>query len=1207
MEELGGFINLKGRCEKLVPIVNKYDFDDVIKAVFCVNLCIGNRSALESCLALNAAICEHNQKGKKRINTYDEFCEFVEEIKTIMEPEPFEDTIIDDFGEVIIKVYGKPYNVIIGTGYNQVFGCLFFLEQLADLCDKKNELLEVLDYYSGLIGFFKNENIVSEESDERFVTPSLELFERVNEYFSDEIQKYNLSKIYETFSSDDTPIEKMHFIKKEQAVLPLFNTSMLLDLYDKWHKTLDKELVTELANRGIIKLAFSISEFDLDGPVKILTPVQRVMENKPIEGAKTYPFAALSKKGLIIAMNEDEYENEQLYVEIKRIRESHKKGALEIAETISKSGDGRVRCLVIDKDLPIVFLVFNSYTNIETDYFTFGQTDNNYFRCTALDIIYYLCFMTNTEELFEYLTFEHDEYERLLGFGGDSTKFLTWKDHGHSFAKGAIVFNTMYLGHDTENEYVVDYYREKLGEFPFHHQDYILDNPFAWEIAKDEYGFYEYGYKHGMGFGGMLKLFTNDSYVFFPHNLQYYIKTDTVSKYSNLIQLVDELNKKLMIECEEIINNDNSIEKHGIQVMFMPLEYARSIDGSDFIDDSSRKYVWSDCYCSGNKICIRYCVNSKVLYEGIMKAKDRQVETHYFKELFKPIMEVYPDFYGKFVNKLDAIKGDKKEVDVTSVNLDYKWNEDQKRSFRVRDEAFIRVRKEIAKTCFAQGIDQGEYYGREANETIRRMQENLIDGFENTIKQYDMLDLHKKALSIYATTIHEIMIGKERYNSFENVNPNTKEDAQDKIIEQREIAKHNARSLLYLIESNLYVDHESNVMIDSGELEYLLAYANWLVVLSDNADVCHFTDEETHIVVTSEYNVDVEDDEDFTKQLSGLHKRMYDDTGDLERNPEADKEYCDKTIEEFEKDTDISFINLMTLLNYLQRGFNDDIVIDSYNNVYKVSKKEIYADFIKVMESSLTEQDFDKLLDFLEMKSQYLKTHNGVEEDYLPIGDRKKRDYRFDTKPLLIMDDEVLFSPVTIKDVHANWLNGIYEFRLPYDIGMDNTKDALKEWKKYYEEQIVFDLQKVFESHSCAVVKHNFELHNIDKEKYPQYLGDYDVFAVDSEHKKIWIVECKVIEKVSTIYEMYRQQNRFFNEDKYDEKFQRRIDFMKENYKSVLENLSINTDEYEICPYMCFNKVMVSRYKKVSFPILSYNELCNEIEKNWEDKVFDEE
>ena len=120
---------------------------------------------------------------------------------------------------------------------------------------------------------------------------------------------------------------------------------------------------------------------------------------------------------------------------------------------------------------------------------------------------------------------------------------------------------------------------------------------------------------------------------------------------------------------------------------------------------------------------------------------------------------------------------------------------------------------------------------------------------------------------------------------------------------------------------------------------------------------------------------------------------------------------------------------------------------------------------------------------------------------------------------------------------------------------------------------------------------------NLDKKKYPQFLGDYDLFAVDLQKKEIWIIECKFIEKVETFYEMYRQQNRFFKEDKCDEKFQRRIDFLNENYAEVMKDLKLPAAEYDIKPYMCVNKVFVSRYKDIAFPILSYREMVAEIEK----------
>ena len=106
------------------------------------------------------------------------------------------------------------------------------------------------------------------------------------------------------------------------------------------------------------------------------------------------------------------------------------------------------------------------------------------------------------------------------------------------------------------------------------------------------------------------------------------------------------------------------------------------------------------------------------------------------------------------------------------------------------------------------------------------------------------------------------------------------------------------------------------------------------------------------------------------------------------------------------------------------------------------------------------------------------------------------------------------------------------------------------------------------------------------------------MFAVDLQRKAIWIIECKVIEKVETFYEMYRQQKRFFKENKYDEKFQRGIDFLNDNYSEVIKDLKLPTAEYNIKPYMCVNKIFVSRYKNIAFPILSYQEMVAEIEKN---------
>ncbi|RHV99541.1 hypothetical protein DXA90_14645, partial [Clostridiaceae bacterium OF09-1] len=141
---------------------------------------------------------------------------------------------------------------------------------------------------------------------------------------------------------------------------------------------------------------------------------------------------------------------------------------------------------------------------------------------------------------------------------------------------------------------------------------------------------------------------------------------------------------------------------------------------------------------------------------------------------------------------------------------------------------------------------------------------------------------------------------------------------------------------------------------------------------------------------------------------------------------------------------------------------------------------------------------------------------------------------------------------------------------------MKKTKQLILEWKNSYEKQIVYDIANLFETNKFDIVKPNFELRKLNKmhpqwlgdydvkpnfelrklnKMHPQWLGDYDVFAVDVKNKEIWIIECKVIEKVATFYDMYRQQNRFFNEHKEDEKFQRRIDYLRENVNQVIQQL----------------------------------------------------
>lgn len=841
-------------------------------------------------------------------------------------------------------------------------------------------------------------------------------------------------------------------------------------------------------------------------------------------------------------------------------------------------------------------MIYDAWANPSEKHILTRTGDEKYYYCTALDIVYYILFMDDIDELLDYFYFiKGENNSQILGHGGDASTFLAWKNADHVFEKGAIKYSLINVGFDTENEYVVDYYCKKLKDFPLGRGDYILDNPFSWKITPKENGFYEYVQKGKAGFGGLYRIFQNNCYFFFPHNVKFYPDINEYLKYKDAIFMIEDLIQRMMISVKDIIESCSELDGCAVQVMMMPESYARKSDPSGRLLAQERSYVKSDSIISNRKICIRFVPIVDKLFEDISKVKDRTVEVVFFMELMQPLKKYCSDFYSQLGKHMESIKSEKKEVSAISFSVDYTWKQEQESIFRVEDSAYIAVRKHIAEVCYNAGISSGSYYGKHANAVVRTIQKELIEDFEKEVRKYDYLKLFERCLADYSTLLHEIMIHRKRYNSFGDMKDEVRAKVSQDIIKQREEAKHDLRTVSYLLETTLFNSRRGHVILSAENYQYLLAYANWLVVLSDNADMCYFTDDEVYIKVSGEYIIDVESNRESDQTLGEeLAKRMYDNPGRFERDRSADEKFFEKIKQAFARDTGVPLEVFLKLMFYLETGGNIGSELYHRANTLCFWKEDIIDDYCSVQ--NVSKKLAEKALQLLSINPKRLKTKNNKTDFYLPIGDKEKRCDRYEVNPVYEYDDMIIYSPVAIHFLRDYWENSLFEFCMPYEIGLPSTKNVVTDWKRVYEKKIVFDLENVFKDNGF-IVRSNFELKNLDKKKYPQYLGDYDLFAVNLQAKEIWIIECKVIEKVETFYEMYRQQNRFFKENKYDEKFQRRIDFLNANYAEVIRDLKLPIEKYNIKPYMCVNKVFVSRYKKITFPILSYQEMVAEIGK----------
>ena len=499
------FPAIQMKIDRLLKITNEYQFYDLVKAIYCINLCINNRSVLESCLALNACLIEYEEKGSQRIETFDEFKSFFCKIYDVMKPGMTDDYTVEDFGEVRIRYNDKFYRVIIGTGHNNVFACLNFLPTLARKISHEEELSLALEYSAGVLDYFIEENKNDGIVEKRFVLPQKELFYKVQRFFKEECKKYNILELDSLIKNDKATIEKSHFVCREDNIYPLYNVSLLIDLYDIWENEIDFKEKISIANIGIIDRIYSLFETDRSNGCLMFAPAMIFPNQKYDSTQRTYTFIAKASHGVVVAINADEYEEGQLEEEIVHIEEYHKSGTLQIAEIYNRFEKNGLRGLHIPADVPIEYLIYNSFMNPNQMYMSLGEVGKKEGKtCTALDVIYYLNFADDADELFEYLSYcKERDYESSFGFGSDAALYFTWRNQGRYIAKGAIVFNMLDVGYDTENEAVVDYFKEELKDYPFHIKDYLFREPFSWKIEKREFGLYEYTAKHGMGFGGI--------------------------------------------------------------------------------------------------------------------------------------------------------------------------------------------------------------------------------------------------------------------------------------------------------------------------------------------------------------------------------------------------------------------------------------------------------------------------------------------------------------------------------------------------------------------------------------------------------------------------------------------------------------------------------------------------------------------------------
>ena len=134
--------------------------------------------------------------------------------------------------------------------------------------------------------------------------------------------------------------------------------------------------------------------------------------------------------------------------------------------------------------------------------------------------------------------------------------------------------------------------------------------------------------------------------------------------------MIEELLQRNLIMFEKELISCGFYNFNGVQLTYMPLDYARKRDNNGFLNEK-RKYVYSDIYFEGNSVLIRYAVNEENLFENILNSTNKSVECDFMKELLKCFERTCLINYAKLCAEIDKKRTEKKDIEALAIKIDF--------------------------------------------------------------------------------------------------------------------------------------------------------------------------------------------------------------------------------------------------------------------------------------------------------------------------------------------------------------------------------------------------------------------------------------------------------------------------------------------------------------------------------------------------------
>ena len=1153
----------------------EYDIESLAKAIYCITSWFPNRRFLGIVDKLNRDFISNESKilGANKIDTYSNFINFFNKVIENYIPEFSKEEFPIDVGNVRFYSNNRFHKVFIGNGSEDTYETLFIIESLIHDFDQFKEVwYEILNYEDSILSLIERSK--NEFIQEEFECPPENYFNLISEHFN-VFCNNRLAEFFQNFTSKN---DELYPFFTPQYKLPVFLPLMKETFIEKVEGEIDKTRFEDsiwLSFWRRLNCNFP-NFFERGGNSFFNLRLIHKETKEKIDLENTLAFL---------------FENRLIILEQSNnpIPEILKSGIVDNKYQIAGlSQDAEVRRFEFKLKSKILFLGVDTHRispNLDKN-FLFEEKEDNLITASAL--IGLINAADSFKELVDYFAFYDTNKDRIMSITNGDAIFHAWKSSNYVINEGASPLMLVLFAYDSVH-YNFEIFDKIALNFPFDVGSQFY-NIHSWKIVDKEPTDLSLISKANFG---SVDIFSDGKKKIIYQELHFILEDldindyEMIKSYNEIVLNALERNKKLILSnCEKDIVEINVVSRSVLD------------------RNSSYRYPLQETkYFS--KIVIDQEFNHQITlvaphWDKIFEDNISKTTLEFENTILLNLLEGF--FFKDRSGLLETIKqtdNNKRTSRVFEVKVDYFVQPIL--DFSVPEiHSFKGVRKDISRIIKKLNLHQGIYSEKEdIIGLVRRFRNEIREDLVSKIALYNQDDLNIKLQNELSSIIFNIDIQKRRLTTF-SIDGNLQNDKlnsfRKQAIDLREESRVYKPILEYLIEENLITERtEPTIVPNNNNVKELVAYGKYILDFQLLSDAYSYgASNWFQLEIEENYVINISETEKNLQSIAEMKEAKYTYGEYTLRDDEIDSEMIGRIKKSFFQDTNIDFDSFIYFLSIFSS--NGDItelrsmeLLNIHGNVVQGKAQDLAQYFLDSSNYSI--EHFYGILKFLAFDKNKVADSNGV----IPIWEKKKRDNKFSSKPIIVNYENITFSPIMLDRLKKDWVDGFMNFILPYDIGMDKTKNIINQWKKKYEKKIVQDVRKLFNADKYVVFVDK-ELYKLDSQgNHPRDLGDYDLIVIDNQLKEILLFEVKYMRLSQTMKDSMRDQDDYFSGKRAKGlQFKSRVEYFEANLDKICQNLGLE-ENYSLKSYFLTNKIIRSNFVEFPFEIISFNELQSRI------------